>query len=142
MPLVTDLRTIFVAMKDQRWKSWYSSKIGRHASQSEAFYIYALQVSGFVGYKREYVANDAPPVDIAFPEHRVAIEVDTNTPRGYKYVSGKKIRGARERKIALLKSYGWTLIAVRYVTNYLEGNVRELNILYSELGKCGVHPQI
>lgn len=142
--LTTDPHTIIRAMNDNRWKNWYQPEIGRRVHHSEAFYSYALELSGYKEFEREYIiimqrtGYKCPPLDIAFPKQCLAIEIDTQSPSGKR--SGKIRTANRKRKERLLVRNGWKLLRVRYRENNIEYMENDLSDLYRYLDKNGVYP--
>lgn len=141
--LITSPSRILQEMGDGRWKEWYHKEVGRHSHKSEAFYSYALELSGYVDFKREhliagYMLVSVPPVDIAFKKAKVAIEIDTASAKGSR--SGRSTNIPRKRKEGLIADAGWSLIRVKYRLANIPGMEYDLKELYDFLSQNGIHP--
>lgn len=141
--LYTKPERILQEMGDGRWKEWYHQEIGRNVHRSEAFYSYALELSGYIGFRRELIIAghgliSVPPVDLAFKKRKVAIEIDTATKKGAR--SGRSTSKARQRKEELIEAAGWSLLRVKYRINNTPGMEWDLKQLYAFLAEHGIHP--
>lgn len=141
--LYTKPQMILQEMTDRRWHDWYHQEIGRYSHKSEAFYSYALDLSGYVDFKREYIIAgyrliSIPPVDIAFKKDRVAIEIDTANNKGAR--SGRSANVPKKRKEGLIAAAGWSLIRVKYRLANIDGMEYDLEGLYEFLSQNGIHP--
>lgn len=91
-----------------------------HPSGPERWAIGLLEQAGLNHYEREYPLSDGYSLDIAWPEHKRAIEIDGHPSRASE--SEQLRRQARqEHKLAELAAEGWQVLVIDATTDRAAG---------------------
>lgn len=106
-----NLREIEKKMGLREWENWFSPVVKRPPTYSEAFLTYLFDSLGLL-YVREYII-DKYPIDFAFPDVKLLVDVDSPCYRGKGGVNSKKKKG--DIKEAYLRTLGFEFFRFRWV---------------------------